>query len=98
VGDAARLVRLALEEAPAGSAVHAVAEEGVATREIAEAIGRGLGVPTRSVPAEDAMAEMGWIGPFFGMDLGATSTHTRQLLGWEPTGPTLLEDLPHYTA
>ncbi|QIG45484.1 SDR family oxidoreductase [Nocardioides anomalus] len=98
VSDAARLVRLALEEAPAGSAVHAVAEEGVATRDIAEAIGRGLGLPTRSIAADDAMAEMGWIGPFFAMDLGATSAQTRMSLGWEPTGPSLLEDLPHYTA
>jgi nucleoside-diphosphate-sugar epimerase len=94
------LVRLALEDAPAGTAVHAVAEPGVPTRAIAEAIGRGLSVPVESVPAAEAAAELGWIGPFFALDLTASSDQTRALLGWEPTGPTLLEDLDagHYTA
>ncbi|CAA9298363.1 MAG: UDP-glucose 4-epimerase [uncultured Friedmanniella sp.] len=93
VADAGRLIRLALEGARAGTAVHVVAEEGIATRVIAEAIGRGVGLPTRAVAPEDAAAHFGWIGRFFGMDLPATSTATRQSLGWTPTGPTLLEDL-----
>ena len=99
VTDAARLVRLALDAAPGGSAVHAVAEEGVPTRAIAEAIGRGLGVPTESVEADDAANQLGWIGMFFAGDFPVTSTQTRELLGWEPTGPTLLSDLAagHYT-
>ena len=98
--DAATLVRLALEKAPAGQSVHAVAEEGVPTREIAEAIGRGLGVPVESVPAEQTADHFGWIGMFFGADCTASSQKTRELLGWEPTGPTLLEDLDagYYTA
>jgi nucleoside-diphosphate-sugar epimerase len=91
--DAARLVRLGLEKAPAGALLHAVDESGVPTRDIAEAIGRGLGVPVRSVRPEDAAAHFGWIGVFFAMDLPASSTLTRELLGWTPTGPTLLEDL-----
>ena len=100
VTDAASLVRLAVEKAPAGVALHAVAEEGVPTREIAAAIGRGLGVPTRSVAAEDAAGHFGWIGMFFGADSTASSARTRALLGWEPTGPSLIEDLDagYYTA
>ena len=98
--DAGRLVRLALESAPAGTAVHAVAEEGVATRAIAEAIGRGLGLPVESVPADRAAEHFGWIGGFFAADCPVSSDRTRERLGWEPTGPTLLEDLDagHYTS
>jgi len=98
--DAARLVRLALEGAAAGTAVHAVAEQGVPTRQIAEAIGRGLGVPVESIPADRAAERLGWIGGFFAMDLTASSDQTRTALGWEPIGPTLLEDLEagYYTA
>ena len=73
--------------------LHAVAEEGVSTREIAEAIGRGLGVPPVSVAPEQAADHFGWIGAFFGMDFSAASATTRRLAGWEPTGPTLAEDL-----
>jgi nucleoside-diphosphate-sugar epimerase len=91
--DAGRLVRLGLEKAPAGAFLHAVGETGVPTRAIAEAIGRGLGVPVKSVPAEDAAAHFGWIGAIFAMDLPASSALTQELLGWTPTGPTLLEDL-----
>ncbi|SEL19514.1 SDR family oxidoreductase [Streptacidiphilus jiangxiensis] len=91
--DAARLVRLALEQAPAGSRVHAAAESGIPSRDIAGAIGAQLGVPTVSVAPEDAEAHFGWIGHFFGMDAIASSTRTRELLGWTPTGPTLLEDI-----
>lgn len=91
--DAARLVRLALEKAPAGARVHAVAEESVPSRAIAEAIGAVLDVPVTSVARDDAIAHFGFIGGFFGMDLAATSDRTRELLGWTPTGPTLLEDI-----
>ncbi|MFC4942945.1 SDR family oxidoreductase [Pseudonocardia sp. GCM10023141] len=91
--DAARMVRLGLEAAPAGSRLHAIGEEGVATRRIAEAIGRVVGVPAASVPAADAPAHFGWIGGFFGMDIPASSAWTQELLGWTPTGPTLIEDL-----
>lgn len=91
--DAARMVTLGLEQAPAGTRLHAVAEEGVPTREIAEAIGRAFDLPVASIPADDVPAHFGWIGAFFGMDLAATSTVTQKLLGWTPGGPTLLDDL-----
>ncbi|MDR6863233.1 SDR family oxidoreductase [Phycicoccus sp. 3266] len=91
--DAARLVALALDASPAGSAVHAVAEEGVTTRDIAEAIGARLGLPTRSVAPDDVADHFGWIGGFFAMDLSAGSDPTRARLGWSPTHPTLLEDI-----
>jgi nucleoside-diphosphate-sugar epimerase len=91
--DAARLVRLGLERAPSGSRLHAVAEEGVSTKAIAEAIGRGLHLPVASVAPDDAQAHFGFIGSFFGMDLAASSEGTRELLGWVPTGPTLIEDI-----
>jgi nucleoside-diphosphate-sugar epimerase len=91
--DAARMVALGLAKAPAGARLHAVAEEGVSTRDIAEAIGRAFDLPVASIAPEDVQGHFGWIGTFFGMDLSATSTITRELLGWEPTGPTLIEDL-----
>lgn len=93
VADAARLVRLGLESAPAGSRLHAVAEEAVPSREIAQAIGDALGVPVTSVAAEDAIEHFGFIGMFFGMDMSAASDHTRRVLDWTPTGPGLLEDI-----
>ncbi|HUR08018.1 MAG TPA: SDR family oxidoreductase [Nonomuraea sp.] len=91
--DAARLVRLGLERAPAGSRLHAVAEEVVPTREIAEVIGRSLGLPVVSVAPENAIDHFGFVGRFFGMDMSASSAHTRDLLSWTPTGPTLIEDI-----
>jgi nucleoside-diphosphate-sugar epimerase len=91
--DAARLVRLGLEKAPAGTRLHAVAEEGIPTREIAEAIGRAFDLPVASIGPDDVRDHFGWIGTFLAMDLAATSTATRELLGWTPTGPTLIEDL-----
>lgn len=91
--DAARLVALGLAKAPAGSRLHAVAEEGVPTREIAEAIGRAFDLPVTSIAPDDVQAHFGWIGAFFGMDLAATSTATQELLGWTPAGPTLVEDI-----
>jgi len=95
--DAARLFRSALESAPSGARLHAVAEEGVPTREIAEAIGRGLGIPVRSVSADQVSDHFGWLGAFFGLDAAASSDVTRALLNWTPTGPTLVDDLArHY--
>ncbi|GAA3092950.1 SDR family oxidoreductase [Kribbella aluminosa] len=91
--DAARLVALGLEKAPAGARLHAAAEEGVSTREIAEAIGRAFDLPVRSIDPGDARDHFGWIGNFFAMDLPATSTATRELLGWTPVGPTLIHDI-----
>lgn len=91
--DAASLVRLALDKAPAGSAVHGVAEEGIATREIAEVIGRQLGVPVVSVAPENATEHFGWLGAFYGLDVPTSSSKTQALLGWTPTHPGLIEDL-----
>jgi nucleoside-diphosphate-sugar epimerase len=91
--DAARLVTLGLEKAPAGARLHAVAEEGISTREIAEAIGRALNLPVTSIAPDDVQGHFGFIGTFFNMDLAATSMATRELLGWSPTGPTLIEDI-----
>lgn len=91
--DAARLVRLALEEAPAGSRVHAAAEGGLLSRDIAAALGAYLGLPTVSVPPADAEAHFGWMARFFAADLTASSARTRELVGWTPTGPTLFEDI-----
>jgi nucleoside-diphosphate-sugar epimerase len=91
--DAARLVALGLQKAPAGARLHAIAEEGIPTREIAAAIGRAFDLPTASIATGDVQDHFGWIGTFFAMELTATSTLTRELLGWTPTGPTLIEDL-----
>ncbi|MEU6990968.1 SDR family oxidoreductase [Streptomyces sp. NPDC046465] len=87
--DAAVLFRLALESAPAGTAWHAVADEGDAVREIATVVGRRLGLPVEAVSEET----FGPFGPIFAMDQPASSTHTRKALGWQPTHPSLLEDL-----
>ncbi|MBE1876524.1 SDR family oxidoreductase [Myceligenerans sp. TRM 65318] len=96
--DAARLVRLGLEGAPAGSRLHAVAEEGVPVREIVEALAERLGLPVESAPAEELADAIPFIGRFLGTDMSATSDITRDLLGWKPEGPTLLEDIAagHY--
>jgi nucleoside-diphosphate-sugar epimerase len=87
--DVAVLFRLALEKAPAGTCWHAVADEGDAVRDIATAIGRRLGLPVQSVPAET----YGPLGQIFATDQPSSSAHTRQALGWEPKHPGLLEDL-----
>ncbi|MEV6217102.1 SDR family oxidoreductase [Nocardia sp. NPDC051833] len=92
-GDAARLVRLALEAAPAGSVLHAVTEEAISTRAIADAIGRMLDVPVVSIPPEDATAHFGFVGRFFNMNMSASSAHTRELLSWTSSGPALLADI-----
>ncbi len=96
--DAANLFRLALEDAPAGSTLHAVADEGVQIRDIAEVIGRHLDVPVASVAPEDAPEHFTWLAGFLAIDSPASSTLTRELLGWQPTQPGLLEDLDkgHY--
>ena len=96
--DAARLARLAVEAAPAGSVLHAVADEGVPFRELAGAMGRHLGVPLASVAPADAVEHFTHLGHFVGVDSPATAAVTRELLAWEPTGPSLLEDLEqdHY--
>ena len=96
--DAANLFRLALEQAPAGSVLHAVADEGVPIREIAEVIGRHLGVPVASIPPTEAGEQFGFLAGFLGLDSPASSTLTRELLGWQPTHPGLIEDLDkgHY--
>ncbi|GAA1883574.1 SDR family oxidoreductase [Lapillicoccus jejuensis] len=95
VDDAAHLFRLALEQAPAGSVLHAVAEEGVALRDVAEAVARRTGLPSASVDP----AGLGVFGALLGGDQPASSALTRRLLDWLPGGPTLLEDLEagHYT-
>jgi nucleoside-diphosphate-sugar epimerase len=99
VKDAGKLIALAVDDAPAGTILHVTAEDGVPARAIAEAIGRGLGVPTESIPAERAPEHFGWIGMFFALDAPVSSEQTRERFGWTPTHPTLLEDLDagHYT-
>ena len=96
--DAAHLFRLALERAPAGSVVHAVADEGVAMRDIAAVIGRHLSLPAVSVPASQAGEHFSWLANFVGVDAPASGALTRELLGWQPTQPGLLDDLDkgHY--
>jgi nucleoside-diphosphate-sugar epimerase len=96
--DDARLYRLALEKAPAASVFHAIADEGVPTRDIAEGIGRHLNVPAVSIAPEDAAEHFGWIGVFFAVDAPASSELTRERLGWQPTHPGLIADLEadHY--
>lgn len=91
--DTARLYRLALEKADRGAKYHAVAEEGVPLREIAEVIGRRMKVPTVSIAPENAEAHFGWLGAFVSRDMPASSELTRQRLGWRPTGPRLIADL-----
>ena len=96
--DAAQLFRLALETAPAGSVLHGVADEGVPVREIAEVIGRHLELPVVAVAPEDAGEHFGWLAHFLAADVPATSALTRELVGWRPTHPGLIDDLDqgHY--
>jgi nucleoside-diphosphate-sugar epimerase len=91
--DTARLYRLALEKREAGARYHAVAEEGVAMRDIAEVIGRALKVPVAALSPEQAAGHFGWLAAFAGRDLPASSAQTQQRLGWHPTGPGLIADL-----
>jgi nucleoside-diphosphate-sugar epimerase len=96
--DAAQLYVLGLEFAPAGSVLHAIGEEGIPTREIAEVIGRKLDLPVASIDPEAAAEHFGWMGAFFGLDAPASSALTQELAGWRPTHVGLLEDLEqgHY--
>ena len=93
--DAASLYHLAVEQAPAGSVLHGVGEQGVPLRVIAELIGDKLGLPVRPVPAEQAEAHFGWLATIVGTDAPASSAATRSLLAWEPHHPGLLDDLEH---
>ena len=96
--DAARLFRLALESAPAGSVLHGAAEEGVPLRAIAEVIGRRLDLPVASIAPEEAEEHFGWLATFLAIDVRASSGLTRERLGWAPTHPGLVDDLEqgHY--
>lgn len=96
--DAAQLFRLALENAPAGARLHGVAEGGIPVRDIAEVIGRHLGLPVESVPVEQAYDHFGWLGGFFALDLPASSALTQERLDWHPVHPGLIVDLEkgHY--
>jgi nucleoside-diphosphate-sugar epimerase len=96
--DAARLFRLALEEAPGGSVLHAVAEEGVRTRDLAEVIGRHLDLPVVSIAPNEASHHFGWLADFFEANGPASSALTRERMGWEPMHPGLISDLEqgHY--
>jgi nucleoside-diphosphate-sugar epimerase len=98
--DAARLYRLALEGAPGGTRLHAAGDEGVPMREIAEAIGRNLGVPVESIPPEEAEAQFSFLARFVGLDNPTSSAWTRELLSWEPTHAGLIADIDegHYFA
>lgn len=91
--DAARVITLGLSGAPAGTRLHAVAEEGVPTREIAAAIGAAVGVPVGSIDPDDVPSHFGWLSRFVAMNGAASSEATRSLLGWTPAGPSLLEDI-----
>jgi nucleoside-diphosphate-sugar epimerase len=96
--DAAHLFRLAVENAPAGSTLHAVADVGVPVRDIAEVIGRHLDLPVVAVSSENAAAHFAWLGGFIALDSPASSALTRELMGWQPTHPGLIDDLEmgHY--
>ncbi len=91
--DAAHLYRLALEKGPAGATFHGVADEGVPTREIADGIGRRLKLPVVSKSREEAAAHFSWLARFFALDIAASSTQTRERLGWRPREPGLSADL-----
>ncbi len=93
LSDVARLYRLAIERAESGARYNAVAEEGVEAREIAEAIGRGLNLPVRSISREEAAAHFGWLSIFTTIDFPASSAKTQAVLGWHPNGPSLISDL-----
>ena len=96
--DAARLYRLALESAPAGSRLHAVGDEGIEFRRIAETIGHRLDVPARSIEAEQAAEYLGFLAAFAGLDNPTSAAKTSELLDWHPTHPGLLDELAdeHY--
>jgi len=96
--DAAHLFKLALEQAPTGAVLHAVAEEGVPVRDIGDVIGRHLKLPVTSVPVDEAASHFGWLGIFFALDVPASSALTQQRFDWHPVQPALIADLEkgHY--
>jgi len=93
LSDVALLYRLAVEAGERGARYHAVGEEGVSSRVIAESLGRGLKLPVVSIAAEEAAAHFGWMAMFVALDMPASSALTQARLNWHPTGPTLIEDL-----
>jgi len=93
VSDTAELYKLAFEKAEKGAIYHAVAEEGISMKEIAEALGRGLKVPVVSIKPEEVGAHFGWLAMFAGHDMPSSSTITRKKLGWTTSGPGLIADL-----
>jgi nucleoside-diphosphate-sugar epimerase len=93
--DVARLYRLAIEKGEPDAKYHAVAEEGVPMRDIAEAIGRRLSLPVQSIAPEEVQAFFGWLGMFAGLDMPASSAETQRKLKWKPAGPGLIADLDH---
>jgi nucleoside-diphosphate-sugar epimerase len=96
--DAARLYRLALEKAPAGTRLHADGEEGIQLKEIATTIAEMLGVPVKSIPLDQLESYFGFLGAFIALDARVSTAKTQALLGWAPVGPTLIDDLKagHY--
>ncbi|MFM0061861.1 SDR family oxidoreductase [Paraburkholderia aspalathi] len=93
LSDVARLYRLAIEKRQQGARYHAVGEEGISSREIAEALGRGLNLPVVSISPDEAASHFGWMAMFVGLDMPASSVQTQTRLDWHPTGPTLIADL-----
>ncbi|GAA1975026.1 SDR family oxidoreductase [Kitasatospora viridis] len=93
VRDTADLVVRALDRAPAGAVLHAVAEQGITQRAVAEALADRLGIPLRSIPADQAASHFRWLAPMLALDSRADNTLTRETYGWEPVHPTLLDDL-----
>jgi len=91
--DVAKLYQLVLDKGEAGARYHAVAEEGVSARDIAKVVAAGLGLPLVSLPPEEAAGHFGWFAMFAGVDMPASSAWTRERLGWNPTGPVLVDDL-----
>ncbi|AJE45805.1 SDR family oxidoreductase [Celeribacter indicus] len=93
VSDAARLFRLALERQEPGARYHATAEGAIPFRDIAEAVGRRLGLPVAPIPAEEAAEHFGWLAAFAGRDMSASSAWTQERLDWHPAGPGLITDI-----
>ncbi|AXL48738.1 NAD-dependent dehydratase [Paraburkholderia caffeinilytica] len=93
LSDVARLYRLAVEKGERGARYHAVGDEGISSREIAEVLGRGLNLPVVSISPDEASSHFGWMAMFVGLDMPASSAQTQARLDWHPTGPTLIADL-----
>jgi nucleoside-diphosphate-sugar epimerase len=93
LSDVVRLYRLAVEKGERGARYHAVGEQGISSREISEALGRGMKLPVVSLAQEEAQAHFGWMAMFVVLDMPASSTLTQKRLNWRPTGPTLIADL-----